>query len=181
MTDLDRQAAARLATLIAVPMALIVGIAAVWFLTSASATSTSPAPALASASAAPPSPPPAVDLTACHRMTDALPGAIRGLAKDPASAPGTASYGTSTPGVPAVTVSCGGAATTFPPMGMLWALGGVCWYGEQHPGSVTFSTVDRVTPVRVNIPVAYEGQVIAEFSSTLATQPARTDIPVACR
>ncbi|MGY0236432.1 DUF3515 family protein [Longispora urticae] len=180
MTDPDRRAAARTATFVAVPVAIAVGVAALWFANRQAAPEPRPtSTAVPSTGVSVPALPLAgEDVSRCRALVEGLPPAFGDLPRRAVTgnAGQTAAYGE-----PAVTLTCGGPATTFPPTGTLFPLNGVCWYGEQAKDANVFHTVDRVTPVRVSIPTAYQGELIAGFSSSVAAAvPAVATPPAAC-
>src|SRR4051794_35459059 len=105
----DRTAAARVATLVAVPIALVVALGSVWWLGGFTGTS-HPAkprpPATTPVTVAAPTLDPQ-RLAACRTLSSHLPAALRDRARRPvtAGAEQNAAYGD-----PAIVVSCGQAA-----------------------------------------------------------------------
>jgi hypothetical protein len=173
--------AARLATLIALPVALVVGIASFWLLggfhTNRPAQprpqSTAPVPM----PARPLAPPQAA---ACRDLLAHLPGALRDRPRRPVTAgpDQNAAYGD-----PPITLACGVPPISLPQTADVYALSGVCWYSQPGDGGTMWTTVDRETPVRVTVPSAYHspGQWVIEFSAPIsAVLPRAATVPAGC-
>jgi hypothetical protein len=173
---------ARLATLIAVPVALLVGLASFWLLggfrddkpppprPQSTAPVQMPARALAPPQAA-----------VCHELVNRLPGALRDRPRRPVTAgpDQNAAYGD-----PPITLECGVPPISLPPTAEVWLLSGVCWYSQPGDGGTRWTTVDRDTPVRVSVPGSYEtpGQWVIEFSPPIAaTIPRSSTVPAGCQ
>jgi hypothetical protein len=155
---------------VAVPAALIAGVVAFAAL---GGLDRSPAPAPST-----PGPEPSLVVslgpqaaTACQALVDALPA-------------------TTGSGQPPVVLSCGGTPFSAPATAStdreegFYVLSGVCWYAEKSPEGSTWSTMDRQVPVSVFVPVAYPApaQLVIAFSDEIiATVPAVTEPPAACR
>jgi hypothetical protein len=188
MADEVTRGAARLAALIAVPIALVVGGLSFWALDRSNAGAATPD---ASASARPQStapvamPAPALadgPATVCRALIAQLPNQIQTLSRRPVTA-GTeqnAAYGD-----PAITVACDpGPQPSIPPTAELWGLSNVCWYEQTGKDATVWTTVDRQLPVRVTVPSGYDqpGQWVTEFSAPVAaTQGATADTPSGCK
>ncbi|WP_405426515.1 DUF3515 family protein [Micromonospora sp. NBC_00617] len=184
--DRTIRGAALLATLIALPVTLLVAVLAFTKLSpdtpaaapSPSATtprvqSTAPVEMAAPALAARPA-------TVCRALVSQLPESIRDLAQRPVTAgpEQNAAYGD-----PALTVACGGTEPTFPPTDEVWRVNSVCWHPTEQGDATVLTTVDRETPVTVRIPRSYEQalQWAAPISSTIvATVPSGGDVPSGC-
>lgn len=173
--------AALWATVVAVPVTLLVGVLA--FLTiqpeksdKADKNQERPVPGTAVQMSAP-----QLDERAklvCLAVTSQLPTAVRDLPGRPVSAgpEQNAAYGE-----PPLTVQCGvpqpvmckTLGDTTPgcvPMDTeLLIMNRVCWYAADNDGTATFTTMDREVPVRVTVPDAYENpaQWANEFSDTV--------------
>ncbi|NJC73784.1 DUF3515 family protein [Planosporangium thailandense] len=86
-------------------------------------------------------------------------------------------------GQPAITVRCGVAAPTIAQDETVWNLSGICWVARPARGSTTWTTVDRVVPVQVVVPDSYAGQgqyiqvLTADVGGTLTVSQ---DIPTGC-
>jgi hypothetical protein len=190
--------AARWATLVAVPLALLAGIGTFVLLdgtgsgSDAPDASGSPGPDRAVASATPAATGavtvtapalPARARTVCRALVSQLPAALRDRPPRPVTAGSeqNAAYGE-----PPITVACGVPPATFPPTDIVYALDRVCWHAARGTdGGSVWTTVDREVPVRVAMPAAYEqpGQWVIELSApviaTVPTVPADR-IPTGC-
>jgi hypothetical protein len=177
----ERTSPARLATLIALPVALLAGIASFWFLGGFRGDQPAPprpqstAPVQMPARALPPP-----QAAACGELVNRLPGVLRDRPRRPVTAgPGqNAAYGD-----PPITLACGVPPISLPPTAEVWLLSGVCWYSQPGGGGTRWTTVDRVTPVQVTVPSAYQapGQWVIEFSPPIAaTIPRSETVPAGC-
>lgn len=162
MPDPVTRSAARLALLIALPIALLAGLGAYWRLggfdgpgsprgsATPEAGADSPVP-MASRSLA------AGDATACLALIAHLPSSVRGLAQHPVTAgqEQNAAYGQ-----PPIMLRCGGVPLpSLAPDATIWNLSGTCWYAEtSQPAATTWTTLDRRVPVAITLPSRYEGQ-----------------------
>lgn len=179
MGDQITRGAARWATLIAVPAALLAGLgifAGMGGLDRDEApepTTTTPRPQATS-----PVPMAATALSpraesVCRALLARLPDALRDRARRPVTAgpEQNAAYGD-----PAITVSCGSPAPAFPPTDLVYPLDRVCWHAAETPEATVWTTVDRELPVHVRVPRAYEqpGQWVIAFSA-----PVTATIPLA--
>jgi Protein of unknown function (DUF3515) len=188
VADEVTRGAARLAALIAVPVALVVGLLAFWGL--GGFHSTKPRPATAAAptpmlTAPVPMPAPSLstrDATMCLAFIAQLPGTLRGLPERPVTAgpEQNAAFGT-----PPIQVACGGRARpSVPPDAFLPILSGVCWYADQSGKDVTvWTTLDRQVPITVTMPDSYQGQGdwMQEFSAPIITAvPSLAELPAVC-
>ena len=186
MADSVSRGAARTATLVAVPIALLVGVLAFWLLggfggtaarptASASATPTATGPVTMSA------PPLAgAAILACRAFIAQLPESVRQLPRRQVSngVEQNAAYGD-----PPLTVSCGVPAPTVAPTATVYSLSGVCWYERKATGGTTWTTVDRTVPIAVTVPGRYAspGQWTTEFSDTIVNSvPSSKTRPTGC-
>jgi hypothetical protein len=184
--------AARWATLVAVPLALLAGVASYAALGGASDPDAASPPTVTpdTRTPAPASAPvtvPAPRLTGrpgvvCRALLSQLPDSLRDHPRRPvtAGAEQNAAYGD-----PPITVACGAPAASFPATDLVYALDRVCWHAANTPAGTVWTTVDREVPVRVTVPAAYEepGQWVIELSApVIATVPsARSDrVPAGC-
>ncbi|MGC5289732.1 DUF3515 family protein [Micromonospora sp. DT231] len=185
--DRTIRGAALLATLIALPITLLVAVFAFTKLTpdapaaapSPSATSpraqsTAPVEMAAPALAARPA-------TVCRALLSQLPTSIRDLAQRPVTAgpEQNAAYGD-----PALTVACGGAEPTFPATDEVWTVNRVCWHLAEQGEQTVLTTVDRETSIEVRVPRTYEQplQWVPSISSTIvASVPSGGAIPSGCQ
>jgi hypothetical protein len=173
---------ARIATLVAIPVALLAGALAYFGLRSVGSPATRPSAGPAAtgpvAVAAPALDEPTA--TVCRALVAALPNALGRRVRRPVSAGSeqNAAYGD-----PAVTLSCGAPAVQVPEGDQVWVLSGVCWYAKQDATGQVWTTVDRGVPVRVAVPKVYDppGQVVTYFSDPIANSvPATPSPPTGC-
>jgi Protein of unknown function (DUF3515) len=187
VADPVTRGAAKLAALIALPIAVLVGLLAFWQLggfdrdekpnssatpgVGATSVVSMPVPSLAPA-----------DATMCLAFIAQLPDKLGNLPQRPVTAGGNqqnAAYGD-----PPVKVSCGAPAASVPAGSTVYMVGKVCWYADDsNPQVNTWTTVDRQVPIRVELPKAYEGQLVQEFSSPIVASVIslpEAQLPSAC-
>jgi hypothetical protein len=116
----------------------------------------------------------------CRALLARLPDSLRDRARRPVTegAEQNAAYGD-----PPIITACGGPGTSFPPTDLVYALDRVCWHAAQTPTGTVWTTVDREVPVRVTVPGSYRepGQWVIELSApVIAAVPAADDIPTGC-
>jgi hypothetical protein len=174
--DPIRRSAARAATLVAVPAAVLV---AVLSLLTHGGTGPAPAPATDPVSVAAPALAPDA-FGVCQAIVADLPDSVAGLARRPVSAgpEQNAAYGD-----PPVTLACGTDRPTVEPTADLVALSGVCWLPAVRSGATAYTTVDRRVPVTVVVPGAAEGsaQYVVAFSAAIGpNDPTGDTIPTGC-
>ncbi|MEV0456884.1 DUF3515 domain-containing protein [Catellatospora methionotrophica] len=173
-----RRSPKTVATVVALPIALLAGFG--FF--QAMRPAPEPAPAPSAAPQAMPTTPVAMDAPAlnerqtlvCRALLSQLPDQVRDLPRREVTAghEQNAAYGD-----PALTLACGVPAASYPPTDDVITLDGVCW----HKGGGAWTTVDREVPVRVTVPSAHNEQLLINFSKTLiATVPHAERIPVGC-
>lgn len=187
MSDHVTRKAARWATLVALPLAVLAGVLVFSTLNGSGAPSATP-----TTPAAPkpiPSTPVAVaapKLSArqeivCRALTSQLPAEVRGL---PQRRVTTGPEQNAAYGEPAITLSCGVPAATFPPTDDVFSLNQVCWHAAPGHGGSVWTTVDREVPVQVTVPTGYEpaGQWTIAFANPVAaTVPSITKgVPSGC-
>lgn len=187
MADADSRAAARTATLIALPVAVLVGVLAFWLLggfggrggTPSASHSPSPQPTAPVAVPAPSLS--ASPGTVCRGLIAQLPGTIRDAKRRPVTAgpEQNAAYGQ-----PPLTVACGVAAPKVARTATVYQLSGVCYLATKRPGGTSvWTTVDRTVPVAITVPGSYSGagQWAAEFSDSIAgSVPSADSAPSGC-
>lgn len=186
--DPARAGAAKLATLVAVPLALLVGLASLWW-TGALGGRDDDSQAVSQPQATSPvqvsaTPLPETSVGICRAVVAKLPPSVRAALRRPvtgdsaAVAEQAAAYGD-----PAMLLSCGAPAASDP-SGTYYGLSGVCWYAAQAAADTTvWTTVDRVVPVRVTVPAAYAppGQWVINFSAPIAAaDPPLANPPAGC-
>jgi hypothetical protein len=190
VSDRRSRSAAALAALVAIPVALLVGVGVFAGLGGfradrAAPTPSAPTPSAPTAASAPqattPVPAPAAALDppaarACRKLVSALPRAVRDRQRRPVTdgAGQNAAYGD-----PAITLACGAPPPSVPPTDNLYTLDEVCWHAAQTPQATVWTTVDREIPVRVTMPRAYEtpGQWVIAFSAPVAAAVPRLPSP----
>jgi hypothetical protein len=168
----------RVATLVAVPIAVLTGVLVFWLMggfpamsgSKSGSQSGSPAPSPAAQASGPVSVgPPALDehaATVCRALVAKLPATLGDRVRRPVSAGSeqAAAYGD-----PPIVLSCGGPQPQVPQDAQLLGLSGVCWFAEDQAGGQTWSTVYREVPVNVTVPEAYgqPGQWVVDFSAPI--------------
>jgi hypothetical protein len=195
--DRATRTAAVWATVVAVPVAVLVGFL---IFTQVSPSREPAAPPTATAPVAVPGTP--VQMVApklseraaqvCLAVTSQLPAAVRNLPARKVSAgpEQNAAYGE-----PPLTVACGveqprmcetlpGGADCVPLDTELLIMNRVCWYAKQTADTAVFTTMDREVAVQVTVPMSYRqpAQWANEFSDiVVATDKSRTEgVPSGC-
>nr|WP_243709728.1 DUF3515 family protein [Micromonospora sp. 15K316] len=184
--DGTNRRAALIATLIALPITLLVGVLALVQLapdapapestpsaTAAAPQSTAPVEMAAPALAARPA-------TLCRALLSQLPPTVRDRPQRPVTAgpEQNAAYGD-----PAITLACGGAEPALPPTSDVYSVNKVCWYADEEPDATVLTTVDRETAIQVRVPREYGAalQWVPPISDTIvASVPSGGDIPAGC-
>jgi hypothetical protein len=176
---------ARLATLIALPVALLAGVLAFWWLGGFKSGHPAPAPPPAPAASGPVAvEAPSLDpqtAAVCREVVAHLPAALGDLPRRPvtAGAAQSAAYGD-----PPITLSCGGApAPSLAPTAQVFPLSGACWTVQEQPDATVWTSLYRAVPVRVRVPGAYPqpGQKVIAFSGAVrAGDPGLPDRPGDC-
>jgi hypothetical protein len=179
------RSAARTATLVAIPVALLAGLLSFWALGGFNRDEPSPAPLPPTVVATGPVSMPAPSLAPevaeiCRSLVTALPGALRDAGRRPVTAglAQNAAYGD-----PPVTLACGTPPASLPPDGFVIGLSGVCWYMRPDSDRTVWTTVDRVVPVTVTVPGGQEGssQSVIPFSAAIrGANPPIDDPPTGC-
>jgi hypothetical protein len=185
MADPASRRAALYATLVAVPIAILVGVIAFAYI--GSRTSKSDAKPSASPSATVPTSAvgmPAPKLSAAHAQAclafiAQLPTHVRNLAERHVTAgpEQNAAFGE-----PPVTVQCGAAPVRPAPTATVYPISGVCWFPTTGANSTVWTTLDREVPVAVTVPNTYSGsgQWVAEFSAPLVNAMPSIHTPYHC-
>lgn len=179
--DPTTRRAALWATVIAVPIAVLVGLVIFSQVIQGANPQAEPSAATTSPAAVPSSPvqmaapklsPRAAEV--CLAVTSQLPTTLRNLPgrKVTAGPEQNAAYGE-----PPITVACGGEQPTMctsltatgscvPLDTELLNMNAVCWYADEQSGRTAFTTMDREVPVTVTVPTSYEqaAQWANEFS-----------------
>jgi hypothetical protein len=182
--------AARVATLVALPLVAVVAAGSVWYFgarsggspapssgpssghrptATATATVTLPATALPEAAA-----------QVCRQVVAALPATVGARARRPV----TGGAQNAAWGDPPVTFACGAPAPSVAPAQDLTQLSGVCWATTVAGDHTSWSTVDRQVPVQVTVPgpAAGSAQVTIAFSAAIdRNDPVAEHVPTGCR
>jgi Protein of unknown function (DUF3515) len=180
-TDPSRRSAARIATLVAVPIALaVLLISALTYggfgpeePPALKPTATGPVPM-----AAPTLLPEFVPV--CQQVVENLPETAAGHARRPVTdgPKQNAAYGD-----PPITLACGTLQPTFPPTDEVFTLSGVCWHAMPGTAATAWTTVDRVVPVTVVVPGSSDGsgQSVVPFSEAIGgNDPRLPTVPSGC-
>jgi hypothetical protein len=187
MADPTHRSAARLATLVALPAAVLVAFLSAWALGGFERARDVPVgPSATAAPATGPVPVPDRTLGAdtaavCRAVVAGLPPSTPYGRRRPVSgdAAHSAAYGD-----PPVVLRCGTAMPSVPPTAVLARLDGVCWYAVAAGASTELTTMDRVVPVTVTVPGPVDGsaQSAIPFAAAIArADPPRKDPPSGCR
>jgi hypothetical protein len=191
VADQVTRSAARLAALIALPLALLAGIGTFVLLNNAFSGSAQPPTEPSAPTTAPAVPSGPVSLPAralgeweevvCRALLSQLPDDLAGLPQRPVTAgpEQNAAYGE-----PPITVECGVPPVEFDPTDTVFPQDGVSWHArELADGGSVWTTLDREVPVRVSVPAGYDGpfQQVGALNSTI-TQTVRSggDPPSGC-
>lgn len=117
----------------------------------------------------------------CRALLSRLPGALRDRARRPVTA---GAEQNAAYGDPPITVACGAPVASFPATDLVYVLDRVCWHAATTTGGTVWTTVDREVPVRVTVPGGYPepGQWVIEFSGPLIEAvPSAGKAPAGCR
>ena len=171
----DRRSAARLATLVAVPVTLVLLAVAVVAARHAGSGAEPVAPAtsapasagaLPSIKVAPPPPLSAGQQQACQELISALPTDLGDLPARPVDSPSpyVAAWGE-----PAVTLRCGVARPpSFVATADVQQINGVSWFAERRGATTAWVVVDRPVYVEVLAPAADASAPVARLSTAVA-------------
>ena len=197
--DPTTRRAALWATVIAVPIAVLVGLLIFSQVIRGANPQAEPTAAATSPAAVPSSP---VQMAApklsaraaevCLAVTSQLPTTLRSLParKVTAGPEQNAAYGE-----PPITVACGGEPPKMctsvaaidgcvPLDTELLNMNAVCWYADEQTGQTAFTTMDREVPVTVTVPTSYQqgAQWANEFSDIVVeTDKSITEgVPAGC-
>lgn len=178
--------AAIVATLVALPVTVLVAIFAInQFSPEPTDPETEP-----TASAPGPQPTAAVSMAApalderseviCRALLAQLPERVRDREQRPVTAghEQNAAYGE-----PPITLACGIPMPELPPTDLVYPLDKVCWHADERSDATVWTTVDREVPVQVTVPRSYDepGQWVIPFSGPVgAAVPAAEEIPTGC-
>ena len=189
MADPASRRAALYATLVAIPVAVLVGVIAFAYIASRTSKSdakpsASPATAVPSSAVAMPAPKlsPA-HAQACLAFIAQLPTQLRNLPERhvAAGAEQNAAFGE-----PPITVQCGAAQVRPAPTATVYPISGVCWFPTTGANATVWTTLDREVPVAVTVPNTYapggsgSAQWTAEFSAPLVSAMPSITTPYHC-
>jgi hypothetical protein len=166
-----------LATVIAVPVALLAGVVVYNLGMPASSSPNATATGPVTLTADPLGERPAA---VCKSFVAKLPSVVRTKQRRPVTAgpDQNAAYGD-----PALTVQCGVPAAQYPPTDDLYRLDDVCWHYRADGDTTVWTTVDREVPVRVTVPGSptASSQWAIVFARPVAqTEPSLKEIPSGC-
>jgi hypothetical protein len=184
MRDPSTRRAARLAALVALPVALVAGLLAYRLMdragvdppgSAAPAGSRSPAPSSGGSTepvevTAPPLAAPAAQT--CRALLAKLPDHLGNLRRRPVSAgpEQNAAYGD-----PPLLVACGARGPVVPPGAQYLEVNGICWYANPGSDAAVWSLVGRDVSLTVTMPAAYTGENLVDLAAPIAqTLPATT-------
>jgi hypothetical protein len=173
MTNDVRRSASRVATLVALPVALLAGFIAFQALKPAppKAQSTDPVTMPAKALSTRQS-------DVCRALLSRMPDQVRDRQRRQVTAghEQNAAFGD-----PAITVQCGAQAPAFAPQDTVYAFSGVCWFPDA--AGTTWTTVDREVPIAIVVPKDYDspGQWVAAFSGPITATVPTANVPWGCK
>ena len=170
MVDSDTRRAARIAALVALPVAVVTGIVAFQLMSpddpdepGSTAASARPVPSTPVEMAAPPlaDRPAAV----CRALLSKLSDHFGDLPRRPVTAgpEQNAAYGE-----PPVTVACGTAGPTPPDGAQYIEIQGICWYQDDTDGKRRWSLQGREVPVVVTGPSGFLGQDLVDLAKPVS-------------
>jgi hypothetical protein len=183
--DPVRRGAARVATLVALPVALAVAALSLWVFNPAGTgpdrpPGMSPPPVPTGLATVPvtmsaaPLTPEAAEV--CRAVVTGLPDRTAAGPQRPVTSgrDQNAAYGE-----PPVILTCGVAPPSVPPTADVAGLNGVCWYADAGATATTWTTVDREVPVAVTVPGAPDGsgQFVIAFAAAIAAADPRLAAP----
>ena len=84
-------------------------------------------------------------------------------------------------GDPAITLECGGETPQIAQTEIVYPLSGVCWVAD--PEGTRWTTVDREVPVVIKVPKGYDspGQWITAFSGAISATVPTAHVPSGCK
>ncbi|GGM20022.1 DUF3515 family protein [Dactylosporangium sucinum] len=158
----------RIATLAALPLALLAGLGVFWAL---GGFPSAPSTSAVSATAAP------LDqdtAAVCRALVARLPTSLGGLDRRPVTAGGeqNAAFGD-----PPIVLSCGVPVRSIPQNAQLLALSNVCWYPEERSTETVWQSVDRKVSLQVVVPKKAEGSWVVNLSAPIVATVPQTASP----
>lgn len=173
MTNDVRRSASRVATLVAIPVALLAGFAAFQVLKPAEAGPQPTGPVTMPAKALD-----ARQAEVCRALLSRMPDKVRDRQRRQVTSghEQNAAFGD-----PPITVECGGDTPAFAPTDIVYPLSGVCWIPDTS--GTRWTTVDREVPVAVMVPSDYDspGQWVIAFSGAISATVPTAHVPSGCK
>ncbi|HIW64378.1 MAG TPA: DUF3515 domain-containing protein [Candidatus Stackebrandtia excrementipullorum] len=182
----DRRHAARIATLIAVPVTVVAVFVAFNLVSSVAEDHT---PDRMSA----PTDPVPVDVPAlaeedfeiCRALISVVPGDLGDLPQRGVTGEGGAAEVSAAWGDPAVTLLCGGEPVEVADTDRVYRLDATCWLAVEGEDVTVWTTVDRTHPVELTVPAEHEpsGQLasaLSEFVDEKIPTADEDSIPTGC-
>jgi hypothetical protein len=173
MADTDTRRAARIAALVAIPVALVTGLVAFQIMAPDGADDTEeprntaaaprPVPSTPVEMAAPPLSERAA--TVCRALFSKLPDRFGDLPRRPVTAgpEQNAAYGE-----PPITVACGVAGPTPPDNAQYFQIQGPCWYQDDTAaGARRWTLLGREVPVLITAPAGFLGQDLVDLAKPI--------------
>jgi hypothetical protein len=185
VADPRTRSAARVATAIAIPVAVLVLFIAQRVLRMNEGpenVSGPPRVAATSAVSVPPRNLSTAQSAICQELVRQLPEKLGQNARRPVA--GSGSDQNAVYGDPPIVVACGAALPSVPAADRVWVLSGVCWYAASAAEATVWTTLDRQIPLQVTVPRSYEGPgglVQALVEPVRATLPAAGNTPESCK
>jgi hypothetical protein len=170
MADADTRRAARIAALVAVPVAVVAGVIAFQIMSP-----DEPDEPGSTAVSAKPVPSTPVQMTApqladrpaavCRALLSKLPDRFGDLPRRPVTAgpEQNAAYGE-----PAVTVACGATGPTPPAGAQYFEIQGICWYQDDAAGTRRWTLQGREVPMLVTAPSGFLGQDLVDLAKPIS-------------
>ena len=156
--DRTTRQAALWATVVALPLTVLVGVLIFVQLSPDPAPKPTPSPSAARPASNVPVPMAAPTLadwpaTVCRAFLARMPDNLFGQQQRPVTAgpEQNAAYGD-----PALTVACGVPAPKVRPTERLWTVNQVCWQATPGETGLVLTTVDREVPIRLTVPPGHE-------------------------
>jgi Protein of unknown function (DUF3515) len=178
VTNDARRSATRVATLVAVPVALLAGFVAFQVLKPATSEPATLKPQATGPVTMPARPLDERQATVCRALLARMPEAVRDRQRrQVTSGPEqNAAFGD-----PAITVVCGGETPSFAPTETVYPLSEVCWVADS--AGIKWTTVDREVPVVVTVPAGYDspGQWVTAFSGPISATIPAAHVPTGCK
>jgi uncharacterized protein DUF3515 len=173
MSNDARRSASRVATLVAVPVALLAGFVTFQVLKPAAPKPQETGPVTMSAQVLD-----GRQTEVCRALLAKMPGNVRDRQRRQVTA---GSEQNAAFGDPAITVACGGQAPALAQTDFVYNLSGVCWLPDA--AGIRWTTVDREVPVVVVVPKGYDSpaQWVTAFSGAISAAVLPDHVPSGCK